>query len=168
MGSDTNWWKRRPATSSLRGSTTAFYHQEHFAPPLNYFAHSALKSTPMTPASKCLLPTATTSTPALRHPAAFGSLSTQKSQSVGSQAPEWDLSLALASITWCWFSGALSSWETCSITYPIEPPNPSTPTFQPICDLDVYPIPSYQLLVIQNTTLGKEGPALNNWQAGGH
>lgn len=42
----------------------------------------------------------------------FGSLSSWKSQSVGSQVPEWDLVLALTSITWPWFSGSLASWET--------------------------------------------------------
>uniref|UniRef100_A0AAQ5YLJ3 Protein-tyrosine sulfotransferase n=1 Tax=Amphiprion ocellaris TaxID=80972 RepID=A0AAQ5YLJ3_AMPOC len=52
-GFDTHYWKRRPTTSSLEGSATAFYHHKHFAPPpLKYFARSALKSTPMTPGRK--------------------------------------------------------------------------------------------------------------------
>lgn len=49
-------------TSCLQGCTPTFYHSNCFAPPLfKYFAHSALKSNPMTPGRKCLLPSTTTS-----------------------------------------------------------------------------------------------------------
>lgn len=137
MCPDIIWCKRSPATSSLRGSTTTFYHHKHFAPPpLNYFAHSALKSTPMTPGWKCLLPTTTTSTLCSPPSRSFGSLSTRKSQSAGSQAPERDLVLALTSITWPWFSGG-PAWLSDLLHYLSqnrESFHPSSLTLHPICD----------------------------------
>lgn len=111
----------------------------------------------MTPARKCLLPSATTST--FHNPNASGSLSPWKSQSTGSQAPEWDLVSALPSITWPWFSGGPTS-----LSVLLHYLSQSGELFQasflalhlhPAWDHQVFVWFSYQPLVIQNTTLGK-------------
>lgn len=130
-----------PATSSLRGSTTTFYHHKHFAPPtFKYFAHSALKSTPMTPGQK--MPFALCNH---QHSLLCTILQLQvsmyikESPSEGNQAPERDLVLTLTSITWPWFSGGPAQLSNLLhyLSQNREPFYLSPITCHPIWDLNV-------------------------------